>query len=290
MKKPILIATADWHLRDSTPPCRTDDFEQAQWNKVQLIKDLQLKYDCPVIHAGDLFHHWKPSPYLLSKTLENLPNKFYTIYGNHDLPQHNLELRRKSGIFTLERAGALKVLDNTHWEQEVKESSLFPYELNIKMAVWHVMTYQGKSPFPGVKNPARSLIRRHNFDLMITGHNHQSFVEEHEGRLLINPGSITRQESDEADRAPCVFLVFADLSYEPIFLPIEKNVVIVPETTEVQKERDERIQAFIEKLESTGEGMEGVDYEKNLEIYQQRNKIENNVKQIINRSLDYENK
>ena len=50
------ILTGDWHLREDTPICRTDDFQTAQWEKVRIISDLQKKYNCPVIHSGDLFH------------------------------------------------------------------------------------------------------------------------------------------------------------------------------------------------------------------------------------------
>ncbi|KKL99820.1 hypothetical protein LCGC14_1810530, partial [marine sediment metagenome] len=86
--KPDLILTSDWHLREDTPICRTDDFWSAQWNKVDQVMALQSKYDCPILHAGDLFHHWKPSPYLLSETIDHLQgSRFYTVYGQHDLPQ-----------------------------------------------------------------------------------------------------------------------------------------------------------------------------------------------------------
>ena len=83
-KTPSAILCGDFHLREDTPVCRTDDFWAAQWDKVLEIKELQEKYKCPVIHSGDLFNHWKPSPYLLSTTMWGMPEHFHTIYGNHD--------------------------------------------------------------------------------------------------------------------------------------------------------------------------------------------------------------
>ena len=59
---PSLILTSDWHLREDTPTCFTGDWHQEQWKAVKVIRNLQAMYNCPVIHAGDLFHHWKPSP------------------------------------------------------------------------------------------------------------------------------------------------------------------------------------------------------------------------------------
>jgi hypothetical protein len=46
--KPTAILTADWHLRDTQPICRTDDFWESQWIKANYIMELQRKYGCPV--------------------------------------------------------------------------------------------------------------------------------------------------------------------------------------------------------------------------------------------------
>jgi len=117
-KEPDAILTADWHLREDTPTCRTDDFWEAQWNKVDQICQLQVKYnDCPILHAGDLFDHWKPSPFLLSTALLYLPEigrEFWTIYGNHDLPNHSIELAKKTGMMTLVNALAIEILPGCH--------------------------------------------------------------------------------------------------------------------------------------------------------------------------------
>ena len=64
-----LILTSDWHLRESTPECRTDDFWEAQWKKIDFIKELSEKHGAFVFVAGDIFHHWKPSPNLIRKTI-----------------------------------------------------------------------------------------------------------------------------------------------------------------------------------------------------------------------------
>ena len=182
-KRPDGILTADWHLREDIPTCRTDDFQKAQWTKVKFIADLQKEYDCDVYHAGDLFNHWKPSPYLLSKAIEWLPDNFYTVYGNHDLPQHNLELANKCGINTLKAADLLTVLYEAHWGQEPKDDAAIIFGNGTKfrreMLVWHTMNYQGRKPWPGCTDPSSmKLLRKYpQFDLILTGHNHKPFVE-----------------------------------------------------------------------------------------------------------------
>ena len=285
--KPTAILTSDWHIRDSQPECRTDDFEAAQWEKIDFIAALQRKYKCTVLHAGDLFHHWKPSPYLLAKTIQHLPDQFHTIYGQHDLPQHNLELRHKSGIYVLEQAGALRVLEGTHWGQ----SPVSSFISNHAVLVWHKMVWIKDSPYPGAPGDgeAYKVLRKYgkNVELILTGDNHQSFIATGENCILVNPGNITRQTAAQVDFSPCVYLWDAEMSGDtkPIYLPIKKGVVS-REHIQHKQEQDARISAFVERLDS-GE-MDSVNFETNLAQFFEINKgkIRQSVVDIINKSLE----
>lgn len=283
-KTPSAILTGDWHLREDQPTCRTDDFWDAQWRKVAYIQELQQKYQCPVYHAGDLFDHWKSSPYLLSTALKYLPNKFCTIFGNHDLPNHNLELYYKSGVEVLSRANKLEILPGAHWGSVPKqESFLFN---NRKVLVWHVMTWTGEKPWPGCEDwSAKEILKQYpDFDLIITGHNHKSFVEEYEGRLLVNPGSLTRMSADQIDHEPCVYFWYEnDNSVEKVTLPYGKEV-ISREHIEKKQQKDERIQAFVDKL-NTDWTVE-VSFKHNLEQFLKANTINSQTEQIIWQSME----
>lgn len=278
------ILTADWHLREDTPVCRTDDFQEAQWKKVKDIATMQKAYDCPVFHAGDLFNHWKPSPWLLSKTIKHLPDQFWTIFGNHDLPQHNLELTDKCGIYTLAQAGKLQILPEVHWGQQPSKGSLAFF--GRKTLIWHVMNYQGKKPWPGCTDPTSAkLLRKYpKYDLILTGHNHKTFTEEHEGRVLVNPGSLMRQETDQINHRPTVFLWYAsDNTIEPVLLDYMDGV-ISREHIEIQEKRDERIDAFISKLDGDWEA--AMNFEENLERFYQTNSIRQSVQEIITKAIE----
>lgn len=283
-KKADAILTGDWHLQEKQPIARTDNFWETQWNKLDYIDGLQTLHNCPVIHSGDLFDHWKPSPELLAKAIEHLPEKFWTIYGNHDLPQHNLELAHKCGINVLEKAGKLKVLSGNHWGQDCIENTFY---LNIpSMAVWHVMTYQGKKPWPDCTDPkAVKLLRKHpQFDLILTGHNHKPFVEYYEDRCLVNPGSIFRLSAEQKDFKPRVYLWYAETNtVEPIYLPIETDVIST-EHLEVKKERNERIEAFVSTLDTDWKAK--LSFEDNLEKLKNKNKIRPAVMSIIYEALE----
>ena len=83
---PSAIFCSDMHLREDVPTCFTGDWNKEQWEAVMFISNLQTQYQCPVFNAGDLFHHWKPSPNLLTLAMQYLPKQFYSIAGQHDLP------------------------------------------------------------------------------------------------------------------------------------------------------------------------------------------------------------
>jgi DNA repair exonuclease SbcCD nuclease subunit len=283
--KPTAILTSDWHLREDAPPCRLDDFWKTQWEKVMFVSALQEKYGCPVIHAGDLFHHWKPSPYLLATTIHYLPKEFYTVYGQHDLPQHNFELRHKSGIHVLQEAGALKVLKGTSWGQEPIDVSI---EFNIvhRVLVWHKMNYQGKLPWPDCPDPmAASLLRKYkDFDIIVTGDNHKPFVEEYQGRFLVNPGSLMRQEAGQIDHQPRVYLWYAETNnVTAVNIPVDKSMV-TREHIEVKEERDKRIEAFISHLNDDWEA--NLSFEDNLKLFASKNNVRESVMEIIYKAIE----
>jgi DNA repair exonuclease SbcCD nuclease subunit len=281
--QPDFIFTADWHLQEGTPVCRLDDFWETQWEKVDFITKLANEFGIPVIHSGDLFDYWKPSPYLLSKTMEHLPKEFYTVFGNHDLPQHNMDLKDKSGVWTLFKAGKLHILPSGHWGQDALQPSL---NINgCSIAVYHVMTYQGKKPWPGCTSPmAAKLLRKYPYDLIVTGDNHVPFVEKYENRLLVNPGSIFRLEAGQINHKPRIYLYYSkDNTVEPIYLPI-KNDVISREHIEIMEKRNERIDAFVSSLNTQFDLK--LSFEKNLEKFQQDNQIDKKIIDIVYKLID----
>jgi len=286
-KKPSLILTSDWHLREDTPVCWTGDFQKEQWEAVGFVRILQKTYNCAVFHAGDLFHHWKPSPWLLAQAIDLLPKNFYTVYGQHDLPQHNWELRGKSGINCLKIAGALTVLDECHYGQEPNKGSLIIPNGNPdrSILVWHHMTYI-IPPFPGATGGQadRLLVKYSQFDLMVTGDNHRSFWTNYGKQLLVNPGSLTRQTADQMDFQPRVALWYADTNtIEWVNIPIGQGM-ITREHIERTEKRDERIEAFISRLDKEWEV--GLSFEQNLEEFFNKNDIREPVKQIIYKAIE----
>ena len=289
-----LILTSDWHLREreDQPECRMDSYWAAQWKKIDYISRLQKKYHCPVIHAGDLFDYWKPSPHLLSETIKHIPKDFRTVYGQHDLPQHNIELAYKCGIETLVRAGKVELLPEVHFGMLPKYGSLlFPNSHSGRMiVVWHFLTYIGRKPFPNCTSPysADILLKKYSkFDLIVTGDNHQAFaINNEKGRWLVNPGSLMRMTAAQVNHKPCIYFWYKETNSVKVhFIPVEKGV-ISREHIENKESRDKRIEAFISRLDTEWES--NISFEENLKRFEEKNQVRKSVMNIVRKAIENE--
>lgn len=271
------IFTADWHLREDQPECRIDNFQKAQWDNVDFISNLQRIYKCPVIMSGDLFHYWKPSPFLLSKTIKHLPEQFYCVLGNHDLPQHNFDLVNKCGVYTLSCADKLQLLADGHF-------GTTPDPDFEGLLVWHQFTYLGKEPFPGCTAPgALKILKTYpKAPVIVTGDHHKTFTAKYKDRILINPGCLTRQKVSEIDHKPCVFL-YDRGEIKKIDLPYEKDVIST-DHLDKKDEKSERLESFVSGLNS--DWKVGIVFEDNLEEFKQKNSVRTSVMHIIYKSLE----
>lgn len=92
MKKVIFIAFSDLHINDWSKFNNDNKRTQTHFRVLSLVKDACVKYGCPALFCGDLFH--KPeniSQNLLNQTLaafEELDGKGFMVYGisgNHDM-------------------------------------------------------------------------------------------------------------------------------------------------------------------------------------------------------------
>jgi predicted phosphodiesterase len=283
-KKVDAILTADWHLREDTPICWAGDFQKVQWESVDFVSELQKLYNCPVLHAGDLYNYWKPSPWLLSKTMKHLPYHFYSVYGNHDLPQHNLDLAEKCGVYTLEKAGKLLTQPTGFNDWEMCHWKGIPSNQK-PILVWHTFTYQGKEPWPGCTSPKGSkLLKQYpNYNLILTGDNHIPFVEEYEGRILVNPGPLMIQKANEVDLPRVYLWHFEDNTVTPVYLPFE-DAWITEGHLEKEKERESRITSFVTRLNSDWKAT--MSFEDNLQIFENTNTVQPSIMQIVYKSLE----
>ena len=309
--RPDLMIISDLHLRDDQPTCRMDDFWEVQIRKLKWINKEWKRLARPdILCAGDVFHKAKPSPKLLTTALEFLPGRLcrrgasgvdkliYTIPGNHDLPNHNINQLNESGLAPLavtERISSLIKRPvhlykniNEHHSENVADIHPFPFgskplplseNLSSKdadkrryVALAHLFTYKDRKPWADCKSPpcAKVLDLFRGYDLVITGDNHQSFTHQNKRKqLLVNPGCMSRQNLNEIDYKPSIYLWYAEENrVEQKEIPIEKNV-FSDEHIKHQKEREKRECAFVESLSADYEV--SLSFEENLKRFAENN-------------------
>ena len=285
-----LIISADWHLmeKERQPPCRTDDYWDTQWDKVKQILNLQDKYHCPIVIAGDVFEHWKTSPHLLNTCINVLKgHEIYSIIGNHDMPQHNIQLMGKSGLETLFSTKTIKYLSgHLDWGTD---SDYIPLSIKGKTIVFaHKMVWQGKIPWPGCPDPEINQIFKQipGIDLIVTGHNHKTIFAKKDDRFIINPGSITRHKADQENHRPCVFLWRAsDNSFKIHYLKIMEKA-FTRQYVEEKNKKIEKSMAFISSLKKRW-GI-GFSFSENVEIRLKENNVPENIKKFVYKWMDKE--
>lgn len=267
--KPTAILCADLHFRDDQPICRTDDFFETQIRKMRWLRELAHEQDCPVICSGDYFHHWKPSPQLLSACIAYMPFVI-TIPGNHDLPQHNINLIEKSGLWTLEKAGKVAIT-----QIKLGEIAMVQYEECPKIGVIHKLINHPQST-----TTAKNILKKYpEYNLILSGDNHQTFEASIGNRWLINPGSFSRQTADQINHKPCVYLWYsAEMHFDAVEVPII-NVVISTKHLKEKKEKDLRIDKFTERLK---EGYNiSASFKENMKAYFENNMTRKGVKEMV---------
>lgn len=279
------ILTGDWHLRETVPLCRTDDFMDFQARVLGQIESIRVENQCDLIlNSGDLFEHWKAPPELLSFALYHLPEKMQVIYGNHDLPQHNLGKNEKSAVHVLELAERLKILWNHggHWEQEPNWTA--PYIIaGRRVIIWHVMHYHMTPPWPGAvgysSDQLLDLCDEHDIDLILTGHYHRTVYKTRNGRTVFNGGAITQQTIDQVDHKPCVGLWNAETNTVRIQYLMNGREFISTEHSDTKKAKSERYDAFIQRTRALTRP--DLDFEENLNTFFHENKTPEAIRRII---------
>ena len=304
IQKVDAVLCSDLHIRADVPLCRTDDYTKAMWDKLSFIFNLCSKYNVPLFCGGDIGHRSQWPNWLLSEFISLARGvTIYSCLGQHDLPGHSIDEVLKSGCGVLHISNIVgfdsnvlvtqdkikKIVVMSHYGEE--RPTCIGIDLNIKdsfpvMLTHRLVTNNLKEDWPGqVSYDAVKLLKDFpQYNLILSGDNHKPFVAEYEGRVLVNPGSMMRNTVDQIDHRPRVYLWDALQNIvEPVYLPIEDGV-IDSSHIEVKKDRDERMKEMTEGMKVNYE-IE-MDYEKNMEIHLNQNKVEDQIEQKIWLSIE----
>lgn len=294
-KKVDLILCADLHRRETQPECRLDDFvEDFQWQQLRELSELQAKYDCPVICSGDLLDHWDTSPWFLTKMIKHLPANFYTIFGQHEFPNHSYEHRNRSGLTTLHEDRTLDILPGLHWGQkETPQDYTLSDSFGIKLLVMHKFVWDGKNwPWPSCNQmTAEQVLDQYpDYNLIVTGDYHKGFTFKRDGQLLVNPGCFSIQAADYKDYRPRVYLWNAENNEVEPYYMTENFHDITTEYIDHKKARDEKLEQLVEGVKKDWQkqfGEYASDPEKILERFFMEAETDPEIQQIIYKSLKH---
>lgn len=198
-----LLLTSDWHLRDSSPINRLDNFYDTQFNKleqiVKIFKDEKCDY---VIHAGDVFDSHRVSFKLLLDTISFFQKHnliVYGIVGNHDCQAFNLGTLNNSALGILMKLGTYVDVNNLICDQRIKGiHTRLNYDksdyCDADIIVSHdmILTVED-APFDHVYYKDLDGTAK----VILSGHYHRPSIIQGKKTLFINTGSLTRMSTSD---------------------------------------------------------------------------------------------
>lgn len=314
-KIPVAILTADWHLRHDQPVCRTDNYREAQWERVAEVIDLaEALEDIPILIAGDLFDRACPPLWFVNECLNMLQEFEYphihVIPGNHDLPQHSMENLNKSALYSLALANLIHLYEDSLPEKIKKSFTLFGVPFGHPMpnqaprstitplvAMLHMMVWHKDAPYHGIGDDSnlKSYLDKPEFqwpDIILTGDCHKPFaVEIDENRWWVNPGTIMRFTVAQKDYRPRVYVLYDEggrYTVEPHYFDDKEGVIddthIVAQRE--KNEREEAITGFIERVNDIGSDESDIDFWENLRRFFHAHKTDKEVQKVIMEAND----
>ena len=289
-----IIHLTDTHIRERKPTCRTDDsYLDTQLGKLRFALD-HLDNDYTIcLHSGDLGDSNPMSEFVKWNLIDTLgdcefdDDDFYVVAGQHDLENHSLNSINRTSLGLLTADHTLRLLNKEvivikrpneqvviriypcSYGEEIPKPKT--YEDNPGYKVYNILLMHRMmidTPlFPGQRaTNAEFFFNRHTeFDLILTGDNHQRIIYKDDGRMFINGGSMMRAKSNQVDYKPAFSIIDITnegMAEETIHWPIDDSLVST-EHRDTATVRDE-LQEFIQSM---GEGLDDISFKANLQSY-----------------------
>lgn len=298
-----IACLGDLHLRNTIPKSRKDTYLTEMWKKMRYISIFCENEDVSIIlQPGDFFHTAKqplevmiPAAQLLKETDKFVTRlEWISILGNHDMAFHqknspyiSLNLLSKSGLLKIadEQPIAYPDLDN--------EQTVFIYgasygdsipklidKKGIHILLIHAMIIKDKKIWEQQDKflYSQHLLRERDFDLIVSGDNHNFFVDNYRSKKLVNCGSLMRSNIDQQNHKPCFYIYdTSDKSLTQHLIPCKEDVFIF-ETK--QKDTDDFQDLFSSMIKNTEEDIT-IDFRKNVELYLEIKDVPESIKKLI---------
>ncbi len=278
-----ILCGPDLHIRVTAPEHRIDDFVETQKHKIKWMMKLANKHRCAyVLLPGDITDHSRLPYYItdyyvrLFKSYEKVT--ILAVRGQHDMLYH---VESENTPFSLMDAGEAIIdmggvnrlfatnigISGVSFDGEMPDIVWDLVEGQINILLIHKMFVDDKLWESQEEYERASIfLAKSKWDLIVSGDNHQHFsFFQSENRFHINCGSLMRQNIDQLDHKPVVYIYdTVTKMITPYYIPIDPpEDVFNIEAAEAKKEKDEKLEAFVEKVREDTE-ITGLDYVKNL--------------------------
>lgn len=300
-----LALMSDLHFREEPPRCiDSEEFQMGQFQKMQeAIAQINTFHCDYLLISGDIFHKWKSEPWVISEAISTFKKSNAAIIvtpGQHDLPMHNQRLYAKSSLRALEEAGVVTtLLRNAMYRtpsyvfygegfaeghnRKLPSLLIEKKKGRTNVLLSHRMVWNTIPPFPSCKGvSAKQMIAMYasDFDLIVTGDNHEYFAVSEGGVLLVNPGSLYRSSISQKDYKCTVYLWNEEWEEQYVIptFPFEENLVRVKHTTK------EKADVFIRTLEKDVEI--GDTFKRSLQRQMDSRKAKRKTREIVKEVTD----
>ena len=294
-----IICCGDWHIRATPTKFRTSEYYDQMLTKIKYIMNFAIENSIfIVLQPGDFFD----SPDIPNRVFVDIiksigPAVVHVVFGQHDTKHRRTEDTALAVFIESEAVELLTDKPTTYDERKVVDiygsswGESIPIVVNPKhynILVLHKMIVKDKPLFPDQKNYinstdfAESLL---NYDLVVSGDNHNSFSylpEDAQLPSIVNCGSLMRMTTAQYDHKPCFWVV--DTITEGVkkyVIPILPTIEVFKEEAIEIKERDEKMEAFIRTLDDTKLTTQ-LSFEANAQELLATTKMKSSIGRLIN--------
>jgi DNA repair exonuclease SbcCD nuclease subunit len=292
-----IVAAGDLHIRERRPENRIDsDYILTQFDKIEWILNYTKEHEAILLLPGDVFDSPTQTNLILQMCIRLLFKYSYVsvaaTYGQHDLRYHNSTNYDNTALAVLTAARVLYDLETPQWFDDTKvviygcpfgekipeiTTKGFNVLLIHKMIIDSDKIWEGQEEYEYAQN----LLRKHKFDLIISGDNHKFFHSEVGDKHLFNCGSLMRMTTAQLDHIPRIVLFDTDTrEYEIVDVPIRPiSEVFDLSKIEEKKHKEEQFTAFVKGLSESKDI--SLNFQDRLFAYIKENMISDEIKDLI---------
>jgi len=286
-----LLVLGDLHITGKQPKGRIDQVNATQFSKLSFaFKKGANEGVSAALQPGDFFDSDKCSNDLLQYTIrffKQLNIKVYVTLGQHDMRYHSGSVN-DSPLSVLEASGVVEIVKGCQqistgvrlyaapWGNSTLPDIDYDYT-GASILLTHRMIIHKKKLWSKQEDytEAESLLKKTEYDLIVSGDNHQNFHAVRDSRYLINCGSLMRSTTAQIDHRPAFYIYNTESKtakryFYPIKPPGEVFDLQYIEAVEKKKEKTEWSQAFLQHVRKNT-AVSGLDYKLNMKRYISKN-------------------